>query len=170
MSIKERLFHYCAETYRVIDGDTTKVVLDLGFDIALGQASKYRTWRSVRIVGVDTPEVSRKVQREAGKAVKKVVELLLLKKAEEGGWLVKSVQVDDKYAKRFIGDIVWDEEDGSVGSLSQFLLEHRLATKYKGKKKKAWTAFTLKRITNKCKSLIDSGMFDLESAAEAEAA
>jgi len=58
-------FHYAAELLRVIDGDTIVVRIDLGFD----------TWRkeTIRLRGIDTPEMDSKEGKAARQFVKKAL-------------------------------------------------------------------------------------------------
>lgn len=63
------LYFYRAYVVKVIDGDTVKLDIDLGF----------RTWlreQNVRLIGVDTPEI-RGEEREDGLIVKKYVSDIL---------------------------------------------------------------------------------------------
>jgi len=49
---------YPCSVVRIIDGDTLVLKIDLGFSIT--------TIQRVRLLGVDTPEINRKISQEAG--------------------------------------------------------------------------------------------------------
>lgn len=102
---------YPVVAYRVIDGDTIEVVLDLGFDL--------QKKASVRLAGINTPEI-RGEEREDGLAVKAQVVEYLAGKNLVCQWLSKG-----KYAGRFIGRLYVDDKD-----LSAYLLEQKLAKPY----------------------------------------
>jgi endonuclease YncB( thermonuclease family) len=146
--MKDSLYRYGIVAYDVYDGDTTKVVLDLGHNIPLGHVNNPRTWYSVRIFGVDTPEKRSRRQKEAGLLVTDVVKKLL--KEKEDDMVVHSISLG-KYAGRFIGDFLWEG-----GSLSGFLLENGLAKKYAGKKKEPWTDEELAEIIDRCNGILDT--------------
>ena len=49
MSDKFNVYLYNAEVIKVVDGDTLKVVVDLGFEVKFGP-------KSIRLYGVNAPE------------------------------------------------------------------------------------------------------------------
>jgi len=108
---------YPITSYRVIDGDTVEVVIDMGFDISKET--------DARISGINTPE-NRGDEKAAG----------LLVTAEVIEWLSDKTlyyqyQGVGKYGGRSIGDIVL--EDGT--KLSTYLLESGYAKEYDGRSK-----------------------------------
>ena len=104
----DHLFTYKAYVERIIDGDTLKVQIDLGFDI----------WRrqTIRLRGIDSYEMD---TRE-GKRAKEFVEREL---KNEPFVILKSTR-DDKYG-RYLGDIFCGESK----YLNQKLLNERLAVR-----------------------------------------
>jgi endonuclease YncB( thermonuclease family) len=146
-----KLYHYGLVAYDVYDGDTVRVILDLGYNIPFGHVNRPVTkWPAVRIVGIDTPEVRKKRQRQAGYAVRDVVNMVM---SQHQKFIVQSIKLD-KYAGRFIGDILMGEEEIS---LSQFVLDNKIGRVYRGDKKKPWPDRTLKIITNRCRLLLAAG-------------
>ena len=120
-------------SYTVYDGDTlTRCEIDLGYGITLRD--------SVRIVGVDTPEVTG-THREAGLVVRAAA------KAWLGGhrelWLIGHGR--GKYG-RILGDV---RSPGVGQSLGEWLLEKGYAKPTgKGGKRYPWSAEELERITS----------------------
>ena len=123
-------WRFPAKLIRVIDGDSLEVDLDLGLRV--------HRIDSMRIMGVDTPEIrsSDPVHKEAGFAVKAVVEKLL----KDKDLLVLSEKMD-KYG-RVLGDVCVQlgvEADVSKFIvLSAFLLEHNLGRPYEGGSRGPW--------------------------------
>lgn len=108
----------------VIDGDTTEVVIDLGFSL--------RRNVQIRMNGLDCPEKT----TPEGQKVKDIVTALL---ARQGKLILQSMELlTDKYG-RVMGDI-WYMQGGLPTSLAQYLLGNGLARVYKGEKKLPWTA------------------------------
>jgi len=118
---------------RIIDGDTLKVVVDLGFNT--------RKRVTVRLAGLDTPEIrgankvlGKKVTRHVRNWIDYDTEFLMLKSLKWDGF------------GRSIGEI-YDEDDGR--NLNAFLLANKLARKYApGISKKPWSKAALKRIAD----------------------
>lgn len=133
------LYMYKPVAYRVIDGDSVEVFIDLGFDL--------QKKIQIRVFGVDTPE-KRGSQKWAGLPVKSAVVSLL----EGRTFYVESVAWG-KYAKRVIGRI-WIEINDSLVNLTDFLLEHKLALPYGGKTKNVWTEELLNTAKDSANSLL----------------
>ena len=106
----DQLYTYKAYVERVIDGDTIKVQIDLGFD----------TWtrQTIRFRGIDAYEIDTKT----GKRAKEFVEREL---ANEPFVILKSTR-DDKYG-RYLGDIFLS--DGGNQYLNQRLLDEKFAVR-----------------------------------------
>lgn len=115
-----------------VDGDTIRVMLDLGFDI-------YKQV-DVRVSGVDAPQISKKVQKTAALNVKRIAQK----------WIDISVSTTvisiekDKYEGRIVGDI--KNQSGEL--LSQFLVKSQLAKGYAGGERKLWTEEQLIKIAS----------------------
>lgn len=119
-SDRHALYTYPARLDRVVDGDTLKLVIDVGFGI--------RIVEKVRLKGIDTPELS----TNAGKKVKFAVQELLAKSP----MLVVKTYGYGKYA-RVMADVFFleGETDPQVVSekgtlLNQYLLNEGMAEKY----------------------------------------
>ena len=108
----EDLYTYRASVVRVLDGDTLKVVVDLGFGV--------RSVQTLRLRGIDCPEL---VSQE-GKEAKEFVEKLLPPSSQ---LLVKTTK-SDKY-DRYLADIFVPQKNGSHLYLNNKLLEKGLAVK-----------------------------------------
>lgn len=119
---------------RVIDGDTIEAIVCV--------SKKCRIIMSIRISGVDTPEIrSYKghslYEKEAGLVVKKEVEKLFTV-----GQIVYTDMIEwDRNGGRIVADVYLTFPDGTQKMmLSEYLLENKLAKPYNGKEKKPeWT-------------------------------
>jgi endonuclease YncB( thermonuclease family) len=159
-----KLYHYGVVKYDVYDGDTVKLILDLGFNLPYGHESKRTSkWPAVRITGIDTPELRKRRQKEAGYAVKKVVQRVL---AQHDRLIVQSISLD-KYAGRFIGDILMGAEEIS---LSEWLIEKGVARRYDGGTKRPWSDIFLKTVYNRCMRILESDEMKFISQQEFEEA
>jgi len=112
------LHNYVGVVERVVDGDTIEVRIDLGFDV----------WRieSIRLRGVDTPELGTAPGRRAKKFV--------ARKLEEAPFVGLRTYKTDKYA-RYIADVFYHTEKASSHEtfergvfLNQELLDEGLAS------------------------------------------
>ena len=87
--IIDKLFHYKATVVRVIDGDTVKINIDLGFKI----------WWEVnaRLYGINTPEItsSDSVTRQKALDAKSYVESVL----KPGDTVIVKSKTLDKYGR-----------------------------------------------------------------------
>lgn len=137
--IQNNLYHYKAECYRVVDGDTVDLIIDLGFNMHLHDR--------VRIIGIDTPETRTKniLEKEAGKAVTEYVRTLL-----EGKELVLvSYEFATGKFGRILGDIFYPI-NGIYYSLSATLLQSAFAKNYSDRSDE-WTIPMLTYITEQLK-------------------
>jgi len=107
--------------YDVVDGDSIKVLYRYG---------KRFHKISIRVNGVDTPEVSRgsDLEKKAGATAGKIVSDLVLEKLI----IVKFIKWD-KYGGRLVGDVYLP--DGK-DTLCNFLITNKLGHPYTGKRKK----------------------------------
>ena len=139
-------FTYPVKEYRVIDGDSVKVTLDMGFS----------TFHSViaRLHGVDTPELRRRAQKSAGLVSKEFTENWFSDRwgSKKDHTVMFECIARDKYAGRVTGDFFVVIPNGSEGvrrfgqTVSNFLKVKQVARVYYGGKKKDWTKKELKRI------------------------
>jgi len=113
--------------YRVIDGDSIKVTLDLGFHLTIKQ--------TCRVVGVDTPENSTPAGRAVTAAVDEWMESKLLS-------TMRCQSFDlGKFRGRFVGEIMHGDE-----RLSAWLTGNGLCARYDGGRRHQWSGFELERI------------------------
>ena len=115
---------------KVVDGDTIKVEIDLGFDLCVTA--------TVRLAGIDTPEsrTSDKIEKVFGLDAKHWLETMLNSAGIEKGTHVVRIQtakdVDEKYG-RLLGTLYISTETQSV---NQLMVEHGYAWAYDGGTKK----------------------------------
>jgi len=139
-------FIYPIIEYEVIDGDSIRVKLDMGF-------SMYHEVVA-RVHGVDTPEVRKRAQKKAGLVAKGFTSNWFAER--HGAGKEHTVMFEciarDKYAGRVIGDFFVVIPDGHSGVrrfgqvLSNFLKVKNVARVYYGGKKGKWSAKELKDI------------------------
>ena len=121
--------------YKVIDGDTIKVLYHQGDEVHK---------IDVRVNGIDTPETRRtsELEKEAGRVVGKIVS----DKMHNRLIAVKFLKWD-KYGGRMVGDVYLPSSVSTLTTLSEYLLENKLAHPYTGKTKKTpWTDEELRYI------------------------
>jgi micrococcal nuclease len=106
----EDLYTYCAYVVKVLDGDTLKVVVDLGFGV--------RSVQTLRLLGIDAPEIVTADGMESKKALEK---MLKIADGKAGAPLLIKTVKSDKY-DRYLADIF-------VGSvyINQKLIDEGLA-------------------------------------------
>lgn len=102
----DELYTYKATIEKIVDGDTLRVVVDLGFNV--------RTRQYIRLRGIDCPEMD----TSEGKAAKRFVENAL---AGLGSITLKTVK-SDKY-DRYLGDVFYMDKTGKQVDLNNLLLE-----------------------------------------------
>jgi len=108
------LYSYQAFVERVIDGDTLKVEIDLGFNIRIREI--------LRLRAIDCPEID----TLEGKAAKRFVEREL---AHGGFIIVKSIQTRKEKWGRYLGDIFCSNKAGDQVYLNNLLLEKGYAVR-----------------------------------------
>ena len=125
---KKNKFIYSAKLLRVVDGDTSDAMINLGFN----------TWvkKRIRFMGVDTWECRTRdlEEKKRGLAAKSFTKHLL-EDSDEGKFLVKSHGVG-KYG-RVLGELF---VKGHVKSVNTLLKEHGHAYSYYGGKKKVFAS------------------------------
>jgi endonuclease YncB( thermonuclease family) len=137
-------------TYRVIDGDTVEVLLDRG----------WICWKrtSLRLAGVNAPEcrTQRKLEKQAGLAVKALVTAWCAARVSGEKQLYATSDMRPKYAGRTVGRI-WACEDPLVQRecLNDYLLEAGVVKEYQGGRR-SWTDAELEAVLVKCVKVQDS--------------
>lgn len=130
------LHHYNCELKRIIDGDTVVLIIDLGFNIKIEVG--------LRLEGIDTPEVNSSHGLEQEAAYRSEVFLGQLIEKEE---LIVKTKKNDMYG-RYIGTLFIKGPHECV-NVNNFMLNHGLARKYDGGRRKKWTDEELNVIINK---------------------
>lgn len=108
-------YTYRAELIRVVDGDTVRLKIDLGFFIEVHE--------SFRLYGIDTPEIRGKTRKEGLKA-KKHVEDRFAEAKQNDRDITACVHKKGKYG-RWLAEIFFDDD-----SLNEELVEKGLAVEY----------------------------------------
>jgi endonuclease YncB( thermonuclease family) len=152
---KQFMFHVWAIT-GIVDGDTFNVELDMGLNI--------RYLATVRILGIDTPELHSKNPLEvaAAKTASICVDNWIMARkpplgGTRGAGLVVYSKEWEKYG-RILGDLMtqraYDRRDDPEArvvyaneALSTWMLKNGLARAYSGDAKKPWTEAELQAIT-----------------------
>jgi endonuclease YncB( thermonuclease family) len=109
----EDLYTYRAWVVRVLDGDTVEVVVDLGFGV--------RSVQTLRLRGLDCPELVSKEGKEAKAFVESVIASPVGAKQSQPFVLIKTVK-SDKY-DRYLADIFYSDKTGTQVYLNNLLLE-----------------------------------------------
>ena len=117
------MYEYRCKITKVVDGDTVKCDIDLGFGI-------WQHNETVRLKGIDTPEsrTSDKDEKPYGLLSKKKL-IEQIEKAE----VVKIVTSKDAKGKfgRILGTLVADNDD----NINQWMIRHNYAVHYQGQNK-----------------------------------
>jgi len=117
------MYEYRCKITRVVDGDTVKCDIDLGFGI-------WQHNETVRLLGIDTPEsrTSDKDEKPYGLLSKKKL-TEQIEKAE----VIKIVTTRDKKGKfgRILGTLVADGSD----NINAYMIRHNYAVNYRGQNK-----------------------------------
>jgi len=117
------MYEYRCKITRVVDGDTVKCDIDLGFGI-------WQHNETVRLLGIDTPEsrTSDKDEKPYGLLSKKKL-IEQIEKAE----VIKIVTTRDEKGKfgRIIGTLVADGGD----NINAYMIRHNYAVNYRGQNK-----------------------------------
>lgn len=107
MTLPQHQYVYRARPLRVVDGDTVYVIIDLGMRV--------QTTVSIRIRDVDTPELFRGDDREAGAAARTFTEDWManaVRLADDPEWsLLVATRKDKQSFNRYVADI-WRSKDG----------------------------------------------------------
>ena len=129
----EKLHHYNCKLVKVVDGDTVKLIIDLGFKIKVAV--------SLRLVGIDTPEKRSSSGLEQKAAYKAE---LYLEKMIKNKDLIVSTKKNDMYG-RYVGTL-YVKDGNEVVNINNIMLNKGLAKEYKGGHRKAWSDEELNRI------------------------
>ena len=130
MSDKFNVYLYNAEVVKVVDGDTFKINIDLGFEVHIGP-------KSVRLYGVNTPEsrTTNLEEKKMGLAAKEFTDQWI-KKANNTVKIETILDKNEKYGR--ILARVWNE-DGQC--LNTEIVKAGLAREYFGLGDKTFEEF-----------------------------
>jgi len=111
-------YTYKAKVTKVYDGDTITVNIDLGF---------YLSWNEqvIRLARINTAEI-KGAEREAGLKVRDIVASLILDKEVT----IKTIKDKKEKYGRYLAEIEFEDENGKIINLSDYLLENKLAKSY----------------------------------------
>lgn len=104
---EDALFTYYGYVQRVVDGDTLRIKVDLGFD--------NWTRQYLRLRGIDCPEMN----TLAGKRARDFV----LRELEKSPYIVLQSSRSDKF-DRYLADVFYQSKDGTEKYLNQELINH----------------------------------------------
>jgi len=111
-------YTYKAKVTKVYDGDTITVNIDLGF---------YLSWNEqvIRLARINTAEI-KGAEREEGLKVRDIVASLILDKEVT----IKTIKDKKEKYGRYLAEIEFEDENGKLINLSDYLLENKLAKNY----------------------------------------
>lgn len=114
----DKLYWYKAEVLKVVDGDTIKLLVDLG----LGSSRRI----TLRLYGINTPEVYG-VPKESEEYKKGMEATVFVKERLEDKtlWIRTHKDKTGKYG-RYLADVFFQDEDGKHVSITKLLLEDGL--------------------------------------------
>lgn len=117
------MYHYEFQVQEVYDGDTVKGVLDLGDGTYRGHPERKKSWRSIRLLGINTPE-KRGKSYDDGILVRDYVRAYL----QVGTWVEVKTELDKEGGfGRLLGTIIIP---GAI-NLNELLLSKGYAIAYK---------------------------------------
>jgi len=116
------MYEYKAKITKIVDGDTIKCDIDLGFSTILAN-------QTIRLFGIDTPESRTRDKEE--KYYGKLSASFLQDKCPKGSYITLITHLDKKGKfGRILGEIIVDNVN-----LNQQMIEENLAVEYHGQSK-----------------------------------
>ena len=116
------MHEYKSKVTKVVDGDTIKCDIDLGFDIVLSN-------QTIRLYGIDTPESRTKDLEE--KFYGNISKQFLNDYCPKGSYITLRTHLDKKGKfGRILGEIIVNKVN-----LNEQMIEENLAVKYHGQSK-----------------------------------
>lgn len=116
MNIGDKTYELTAYIKRVVDGDTVVATVDCLFDVKIDM--------TLRLFGIDTPELTSKVSAE--RATAKAAKARLIQLVEDKNIKIQSYKEKEKYG-RYLAELIV----GDV-NINQLLITEGLATPYFG--------------------------------------
>jgi micrococcal nuclease len=103
------MYSYKAEVVRIVDGDTVRLRVDVGFFLTFEQ--------NFRLRGINAPEINTPAGVEAKKALTDILS------SRGGYWAIQTFKID-KYG-RWLVDIWWEP-----GTVNQMMVDRGFAVPY----------------------------------------
>lgn len=94
IDIEDRLYHYKAFVRSVYDGDTIRADIDLGMFVTLEN-------QPVRLYGIDTPEIRKKLERSKAIEARDALRSLILERTV----VIRTLKDDKEKYGRWLGEI-----------------------------------------------------------------
>lgn len=116
MNIGDKTYELTAYIKRVVDGDTVVATVDCLFDVKIDM--------TLRLFGIDTPELTSKVLAERTTA--KAAKARLIQLVEGKNIKIQSYKEKEKYG-RYLAELIVDDVN-----INQLLITEGLATPYFG--------------------------------------
>jgi len=116
------MHEYKAKVTKIVDGDTIKCDIDLGFDTILSN-------QTIRLFGIDTPESRTRDKEE--KYYGNISKQFLNDYCPKGSWIILKTHLDKKGKfGRILGELIVNKVN-----LNQQMIEENLAVEYNGQSK-----------------------------------
>lgn len=148
---KNSLYTYNIIIKKIVDGDTIRVDIDLGFDMWLFN-------QSIRLYGIDAPEsrTTDLTEKKFGMASKKYIEEILPIGSKQ--LMISAEYQSDKFSRILAKILIRSEEKPhTFVNLNEMLIDNHLAVKYDGNQSKQ--SLKSEHIKNR-KYLIKNGYID----------
>ena len=124
------MHEYKAKVTKVVDGDTIKCDIDLGFDIVLSN-------QTIRLYGIDTPESRTRDLEE--KYYGNISKQFLNDYCPKGSYITLRTHLDKKGKfGRILGELIipnYIDGSGNPMNLNEVMVQKHLAVKYHGQSK-----------------------------------
>lgn len=115
-----QLYHYRAKCLRIIDGDTCRMSVELGYHITVEE--------TFRLLGINAPEMHGET-KEAAIRAKSYLEFLL--KLKESDVLTITTKKDPDHFGRYLAEIYITSDDGHVMNVNQTMITSGNAIPYR---------------------------------------
>jgi len=116
------MYEYRARVTRIVDGDTIKCDIDLGFDLFLSN-------QTVRLYGIDAPESRTRDQEE--KFYGNLAKQYLKDYCPKGSWITLKTHLDKKGKfGRILGELIVNRV-----SINELMIQENYAVEYHGQSK-----------------------------------
>ena len=143
------MYTYNVIIVEVVDGDTVKVDIDLGFDLWLRD-------QSIRLIGIDAPEwrTTNQTEKRFGLLTKQFIESVLPIGSTQR---MLSAKIQRGKFGRILGQFFITDDTSNSINLNELLVDKRLAIVYNGDRSKR--ARNIEHYVNR-KYLIENGLIN----------